>query len=47
MDGGTKGGAVVRIASEFQLPILGVGTGECVDSFEQFSVDKFLKDLVE
>mgnify|MGYP001316369900 CR=1 FL=1 len=47
MDGGAKGGAIVRIADEFKLPIVGVGIGESEKDFESFSVDKFLKDLVE
>jgi fused signal recognition particle receptor len=47
MDGGAKGGTIVRIADEFKLPIFGVGVGESVENFERFSVDKFLKDLME
>jgi fused signal recognition particle receptor len=47
MDGNAKGGVVVRIADELRIPILGVGTGETEDSFEKFSVDKFLQDLVK
>ncbi|MDR2666986.1 MAG: signal recognition particle-docking protein FtsY [Holosporales bacterium] len=47
MDGGAKGGTIVRIADEFKLPIFGVGVGESVESFERFSVNKFLKDLME
>ena len=46
MDGGSKGGAIVRIAEEFQIPILGVGCGESENDFKNFSVDDFLKDLV-
>ncbi|MDR2458746.1 MAG: signal recognition particle-docking protein FtsY [Holosporales bacterium] len=47
MDGSAKGGAIVNVANEFQIPILGVGTGESADKFEPFSVDKFLRGLVE
>lgn len=46
LDGHAKGGAIVRIADEFKLPILGVGKGERETDFEKFSIDKFLKDLV-
>lgn len=46
MDGGAKGGGIVRIAEEFKLPILGVGLGESEKNFESFSIEKFLKDLV-
>ncbi|MDR0942638.1 MAG: signal recognition particle-docking protein FtsY [Holosporales bacterium] len=45
MDGGAKGGTIVRIADEFKLPILGIGTGETERSFEKFSVERFLEDL--
>ncbi|MDR3031305.1 MAG: signal recognition particle-docking protein FtsY [Holosporales bacterium] len=47
MDGGAKGGTIVRISDEFKIPILGVGTGESEFDLEKFSVDKFLKDLME
>ena len=47
LDGNAKGGALVRVASEFRLPIYGVGVGESEKDFEAFSVDRFLKDLVE
>lgn len=47
LDGNAKGGALVRIASEFKLPIYGVGIGESEKDFEPFSIDKFLKDLKE
>ncbi len=47
LDGNAKGGALVRVANEFKLPIYGVGIGESEKDFEAFSVDKFLKDLVE
>jgi fused signal recognition particle receptor len=47
MDGGSKGGAIVRVAYELKLPILGVGIGESERDLENFSVDKFLKDFME
>ncbi|MDR3224632.1 MAG: signal recognition particle-docking protein FtsY [Holosporales bacterium] len=47
MDGGSKGGVITRVAGEFELPILGIGTGENEHNFEKFSIEKFLKDLVE
>jgi fused signal recognition particle receptor len=46
MDGNAKGGVIVRIASEYKIPILGIGTGESERDFEAFSVEKFLKDLM-
>lgn len=47
VDGNARGGMIVRIANEFKLPILGVGKGESEKEFEAFSVEKFLKGLVE
>jgi fused signal recognition particle receptor len=47
MDGASKGGTIVRIAEEFKLPILGVGIGESEKDLEKFSVEKFLRDLME
>ena len=47
LDGNAKGGALVRVANEFRLPIYGVGVGESEKDFERFSIDKFLKDLTE
>ena len=47
LDGNAKGGAMVRVVNEFKLPIYGVGLGETEKDFEAFSVEKFLKDLME
>lgn len=47
LDGNAKGGALVRVVNEFKLPIYGVGLGETEKDFEAFSVEKFLKDLME
>jgi fused signal recognition particle receptor len=47
VDGCSKGGAIVSVINELQIPIFGVGAGENVSDFESFSVDKFLKDLME
>ncbi|MDR0695535.1 MAG: signal recognition particle-docking protein FtsY [Holosporales bacterium] len=47
MDGNAKGGVIVRIASEYRIPILGIGTGETERDFEVFSIEKFLRDLTE
>ena len=47
MDGGSKGGTIVRIAEEFRIPIVAVGTGEKETDIEKFSIEKFLKDVME
>ncbi len=45
LDGNSRGGAIVRIASEYQIPILGVGIGESECDFKKFSVERFLEDF--
>ena len=47
LDGNAKGGALVRVANEFKLSIYGAGVGETENDFVAFSVEKFLKDLME
>ncbi|MDR0640303.1 MAG: signal recognition particle-docking protein FtsY [Holosporales bacterium] len=47
MDGHAKGGTIIRIAHELHVNILGVGTGESVQDFEMFSIDTFLRGLME
>ena len=46
MDGGAKGGTIVRIADELKLHIVGIGTGETEKDLAPFSLDQFLQDLL-
>lgn len=46
MDGGAKGGVIVRIAKELRIPIVAVGKGETLKDLEKFSVSEFLSDLL-
>ena len=46
LDGTAKGGIVVAISNELQLPILRVGVGEGLDDLMAFDPDAFAKALV-
>ena len=46
LDSGAKGGAVVRIAKELNLPIAYICTGEGYDDIEKFDKEKFLENLI-
>ncbi len=45
LDGTAKGGVVVAIAKELQLPIHYVGVGEQIDDLIDFNVDDFVESL--
>ncbi|NCA79837.1 MAG: signal recognition particle-docking protein FtsY, partial [Sphingobacteriia bacterium] len=45
MDGGAKGGVIVRIIDELKIPIVAIGNGESLENLHQFSIDDFLKEL--
>jgi len=47
LDGTAKGGAVLRIIQELNIPILFVGTGEKETDIEEFSTEEFVKSFVE
>lgn len=46
LDGSGKGGVVVAIRSELGLPPAFIGTGEGIDDFEPFQVDRFVNQLL-
>jgi fused signal recognition particle receptor len=46
LDGTAKGGIVVSIAKEFQIPILYIGTGETAEDIEPFDVELFTEALL-
>lgn len=47
IDGGAKGGIIVRIAKELgHIPIVAVGTGEKITDLQKFSVEKFVSSLL-
>ncbi len=45
IDGGAKGGIILRIINELKIPIVAVGTGESIKDISAFSLDMFLQDL--
>ncbi|MDR1488152.1 MAG: hypothetical protein LBI26_00150 [Holosporales bacterium] len=45
IDGGAKGGAIVRIINELQIPIIAVGIGENMGDIENFDINRFLSKL--
>lgn len=47
LDGTSKGGIVVNVAQEFQLPIRYIGVGEGVDDLRPFDVDEFTAALFD
>jgi fused signal recognition particle receptor len=47
LDGTAKGGIVVAIAHELDLPIRYVGVGEKIDDLLPFDAEKFIESLFE
>lgn len=47
LDGTARGGAVLAIVDELQLPVSLVGLGEGIDDFEAFDAEAFAKGLFE
>lgn len=46
LDGSAKGGVVLSIAYQLQLPILFVGVGEGVDDIERFDAETFVEAII-
>ena len=46
LDGTAKGGVVVGIVAENQMPVKFVGVGEQIDDMEVFSSEDFVKALI-
>ena len=47
LDGTAKGGIVVSIANALDIPIRYIGIGECIDDFQIFEPDLFVRALIE
>jgi fused signal recognition particle receptor len=47
IDGGAKGGSIVRITNDLKIPIIAVGTGEAFGDIEPFSIEKFLDNIFD
>jgi len=47
LDGTAKGGIVLAIASELQIPIRFIGTGESAEDFDEFDAETFVDALLK
>ena len=47
LDGTAKGGVIIGISSQQQIPVKYIGLGESIDSLERFRPDEFAKALFE
>lgn len=47
LDGTAKGGILIRIAKELQIPIQYIGIGEKIDDLRPFNKDEFVNALFE
>lgn len=46
LDGTAKGGVVLGITKEFEVPVCFVGTGESVDDIQPFDAEEFVKAII-
>ncbi len=46
LDGTAKGGVVLAIASQLQIPVVYVGVGEGIDDLEEFEAENFIDAIV-
>lgn len=46
MDGTAKGGIVVRIQTEFEIPIKFIGLGEGVEDLKEFNTEDFINSII-
>ena len=47
LDGTAKGGIVLAIRDELQMPVKFIGVGEQIDDLQPFDADEFAKALFE
>jgi fused signal recognition particle receptor len=47
LDGTAKGGAVLAIANELQIPVKWIGVGEAIDDWAPFNKEDYVKSLFE
>lgn len=46
LDGTSKGGVLIGIANEYQLPIHYIGIGECIDDLDEFNAEEFSRGIL-
>lgn len=47
LDGTAKGGVVIGIAGQLQVPVVYVGVGEGIDDLEDFNAEEFVEGIME
>jgi SRP54-type protein, GTPase domain. len=47
LDGTAKGGIVISIKSELDIPVRFIGVGEGIDDLQEFDSEKFVRALFE
>ena len=47
LDGTSKGGIIIAVSSETQIPIYYIGVGEQVDDMDKFNAEEFARGLLE
>ena len=47
LDGTAKGGIVISIKNELNIPVKFIGVGEKIDDMKEFDADEFIKALFE
>ncbi|MDX2074615.1 MAG: signal recognition particle-docking protein FtsY [Alphaproteobacteria bacterium] len=46
LDGTAKGGVIVALAKQFQIPLHAIGVGESIDDLQDFQASEFARNLV-
>ena len=45
LDGSSRGGVILSVYSEFEMPVLYIGTGENISDLQLFDPNQFAQDL--
>ena len=45
LDGTAKGGVLLGISDQFQIPVRFIGVGECIDDLQEFDPQNFIQTL--
>ena len=46
LDGTAKGGVVLAISQEYEVPVMFIGTGEGLEDIEQFNATDFVEAII-
>ena len=47
LDGTAKGGIVIRLVKEYNIPVKFIGVGESIDDMEEFNAEDFINAIIE